>query len=73
MIHNFITLCNYLISNTLGFMSIKCINEEKDEETEEKDEEKDEEEKKEEDEEPHCNCNLCYTFRTCVYLSLIHI
>ena len=66
MIHNFITLCNYLISNTLGFMSIKCINEEKDEE-------KDEEEKKEEEEEPHCNCNLCYTFRTCVYFATVRL
>jgi hypothetical protein len=49
IIQNFITLCKYLINNTIGFMSIYSIEFEYIQDNE--------------DNEELCNCNLCYTFR----------
>jgi hypothetical protein len=63
-IHNFITLCKYLINNTIVFIGINSINSIYSIEFEYIDEDKD-------DKEEICYCNLCNTFRNITLLKNI--
>lgn len=53
IIHNFITLCKYLINNTWNFKSVECIDFE-------------DINNDDDDVEVPCYCNLCYVTRNII-------